>query len=200
MKALLANQSIWVTIALAIICLVMAQVSNVFWTRRQSVQHHAQFLLHRHHRAGDDGGHHHPRHRSVGGFGGGAFRDGDGHGSLRRPHLVVGDARRTAYGARLRAGERRADRVPEPVLLHRDAGHVRGGPQPGAGVVAEPDDLRVRPGREDLLHDRGRHAVRHGQPVRRIAGLDGGLHVRLPLHHPGGAGCMPSAATSRRRA
>jgi ribose transport system permease protein len=31
-KALLANQSIWVTLALAIICLVMAQVSNVFWT------------------------------------------------------------------------------------------------------------------------------------------------------------------------
>jgi ribose transport system permease protein len=31
-KALLAHQSIWVTLALAIICLVMAQVSNVFWT------------------------------------------------------------------------------------------------------------------------------------------------------------------------
>jgi ribose transport system permease protein len=32
LRALLANQSIWVTLALAIICLVMAHVSDVFWT------------------------------------------------------------------------------------------------------------------------------------------------------------------------
>ena len=181
-RALLANQSIWVTIALAIICLVMAQVSNVFCDGGQPVQHHAQLLLHRHHRAGDDGGHHHPRHRSVGGVGRGVVGHGDRHGSLRRPLLVVGDALGSAYGARLRAGERRADRVPESVLFHRDAGHVRGGPQPGAGVVAEPHDLRVRPGREDLLHHRRRHAVRDGQPVRRLAGPDRDLHGRLALH------------------
>ena len=31
-RALLAHQAVWVTLALAIICLVMAQVSDVFWT------------------------------------------------------------------------------------------------------------------------------------------------------------------------
>ncbi len=31
-RAMLANQAVWVTLALAIICLVMAQVSAVFWT------------------------------------------------------------------------------------------------------------------------------------------------------------------------
>src|SRR5205814_2286637 len=33
LRALIANQPFWVTIALALICLVMAQVSEVFFTR-----------------------------------------------------------------------------------------------------------------------------------------------------------------------
>ena len=52
--------------------------------------------------------------------------------------------------AGLRLGQRRAGRLPESVVLHRHAGHVRRRPQPGAGALGEPHDLPVRPGRENV--------------------------------------------------
>ena len=111
------------------------------------------------------------------------------------------DRRRRRDGGRatLRPRQWLCDRQVQALALRRDADHAVGGAQPGACSVQQQDDLPVRPGREAVRRARRRQPVRH--PLR--CGRHGGdrrQSSRSFWPTPAGAATStPSAATSRRR-
>ena len=66
-QRIIGAQSFWVTVALIIICIVMSYLQPAsFATTRELLQHHPQFLVHRHHGARHDRGDRDRRHRPFG--------------------------------------------------------------------------------------------------------------------------------------
>ena len=79
--------------------------------------------------------------------------------------LWIGVGRGPGGRAPLRPDQRLCDRPVQAVAVRRDADHAVGRAQPGAGPVQQQDDLPVRPGREALRRAWRRQPVRH--PFRR---------------------------------
>ena len=79
---------------------------------------------------------------------------------------VVGRGRRGNGGcAALRPHQRLRDRQVQAVAIRRDADHAVGRAQPGADPVQQQNDLSIRTGRETVRLARRRQSVRH--PLRR---------------------------------
>ncbi len=188
-----------ITVAVLIICAVMALISEPFRSYDNLYNDSRNFAFVAIMGMGPDVGDHHRRHRSLG-----RLRDGAGrhcHGAHASGWLSAMGGRRRGDGggAHLRPRQRLRDRQVQALAIRRDADHAVGGAQPGAGVVQQQDDLHIRTRREAFRRTGRRQSVRH--PFRRHRnGADRGRpHDRSRQHKLGADTSTPSAATSRRR-
>ena len=146
--------------ARCIICVVMScAAARVVRDAGQFLQHHAQFLLHRHHGAGHDRGDRDRRHRPLG-----RLDHGPGRGLVRpdaaRPAIPGGRPSIVGLGGglRRRPDQRLDHRLSRSLAVRHDARHAGDRALGRGGAVGQPHDLQVRPRRTGVQGSRRRRA------------------------------------------